>query len=94
MKKNVINAVNVKSILVGVTAIVGGSLLTVGIYRGFLIDYSVWQRWFCQAMIEEYQMQGYMMASAGILCCTSATAYHFKNKIQTGFEKIKSLFKK
>ena len=94
MKKNNFNAVNVKNILVGTMAIVGGALLTVGIYRGFFIDYSVWQKWFCQAMIEERQLQGYMMTSVGLLCCTGATAYQFKNKIKNIFEKTKSWFKK
>ena len=93
MKKNNFNAVNVKNILVGTMAIVGGALLTVGIHRGFFIDYSVWQEWFCQAMIEERQLQGYMMASVGLLCCTGATAYQSKTKIKSMFEKIKSRFK-
>ena len=85
---------NVKRVLAATLAIVGIAFVGLGVYRGFVMDFALWQDWFCQGQIESIRQQGYLMMAGGCICLTGSAAYQFESKVKNFESKVKSWFSK
>ena len=90
--KKIFKKVNVKRVLVGTLAIVGIAFIGLGIYRGFFMDFTLWQDWFCRGEIENIRHQSYLMMAGGCICLTSSAAYQFESKVKNFESRVKSWF--
>lgn len=92
--KKIFKKVSVKNVLVGTLAIVGIAFIGLGVYRGFLMDFTFWQNWFCLGQIESIRQQGYLMMAGGCICLTGSAAYQFESKVKNFESRVKSWFNK